>query len=197
MEALKRLRHDAEDGLTEKEERRAREEADDVKAYFESAGDVCGELIDTPRPPDRHGPRGELTTMNVESCELGRYSPVSDLLVLAAVERSRRHDPFTFRRQVAHHLGFKHRAATTRGLRRQLEALRDDGSLAQSSGREVWLLTRRGSARLVAARRGDNLEPLPESPQHRKWRHAREVAEARSTGFGAQRTPRSMRLTPF
>jgi arylsulfatase A-like enzyme len=46
MEALKRLRHDAEDGLSEKEEQRAREEADEVKAYFESARDVCGELID-------------------------------------------------------------------------------------------------------------------------------------------------------
>jgi len=47
MEALKRLRHDAEDGLSEKEEQRAREEADEVKAYFESARDVCGQLIDT------------------------------------------------------------------------------------------------------------------------------------------------------
>ena len=47
MEALKRLRHDAEDGLSEKEEQRAREEADEVKAYFERALDVCRELIDT------------------------------------------------------------------------------------------------------------------------------------------------------
>lgn len=47
MEALKRLRHDAEDGLSEKEEQRAREESDEVKAYFENARDVCGELIDT------------------------------------------------------------------------------------------------------------------------------------------------------
>jgi hypothetical protein len=35
MKALKRLRHDAEEGLSEKEELRAREEADEVKAYFE------------------------------------------------------------------------------------------------------------------------------------------------------------------
>lgn len=124
--------------------------------------------------------------MNVKGCELGRYTPVPDLLVLAAVERSRRHDSFTSRRQVAHHLGFKHRAATTRGLRPQLEALRDDGSLVtkkQSSGGEVWLLTRRGSARLVAARRGDSLERLPESPQHRKWRHAREAADREIDGI--------------
>jgi hypothetical protein len=46
MEALKRLRHDAEDGLSEKEEQRAREESDEVKAYFESARDICGDLID-------------------------------------------------------------------------------------------------------------------------------------------------------
>lgn len=47
IEALKRLRHDAEDGLSEKEEQRAREESDELKAYFESARDVCGALIDT------------------------------------------------------------------------------------------------------------------------------------------------------
>lgn len=47
IEALKRLRHDAEDGLAEKEEQRAREESDELKAYFESARDVCGALIDT------------------------------------------------------------------------------------------------------------------------------------------------------
>jgi hypothetical protein len=47
FEALKRLRHDAEDGLAEKEEQRAREEPDEVKAYFESAREVCGVLIDT------------------------------------------------------------------------------------------------------------------------------------------------------
>jgi hypothetical protein len=54
MEALKRLRHDAEDGLSEKEEQRAREEADEVKGYFESARNVCGELIDA---LDTRGPR--------------------------------------------------------------------------------------------------------------------------------------------
>jgi hypothetical protein len=124
--------------------------------------------------------------MNVQKSELGGYSPVSDLLVLAAVERSRRHDTFTSRRQVAHHLGFKHRAATTRGLRPQLEALREAGSLAmkkQSSGREVWLLTPRGTERLTTARRDGDVERLPESPQHREWRHARETAEAQIAGI--------------
>lgn len=124
--------------------------------------------------------------MNVQKSELDSYVPVSDLLVLAAVDRSQRHDPFTSRRQVAHHLGFKHRAATTRGLRPQLEALRDDGLLAKkkmSSGREVWLLTPRGTARLTAAQRDGDLERLPESPQHREWRHARETAQTQIGGI--------------
>ena len=47
MEALQRLQRNGRDGLSEKEELRAREEADEVKAYFESARNVCGELIDT------------------------------------------------------------------------------------------------------------------------------------------------------
>lgn len=45
-EALKRLRQDAEQGLEpSEEERRAHEEFEEVRAYFERARDVCGELI--------------------------------------------------------------------------------------------------------------------------------------------------------
>lgn len=123
--------------------------------------------------------------MNVEPCELGSFRPVSDLQVLAAVERAHRHDDRVPRDcdtvphwDIARHLGFKHNAATTRRLRPMLEALHEDGSLATERRRRTHLyaLTARGRGRLAVARRQGALEPLPESPQHRTWRHARETA---------------------
>ena len=47
IEALKRLRQDAEMGLEPEEAQRAHEEFEEVRAYFERARDVCRELIDT------------------------------------------------------------------------------------------------------------------------------------------------------
>jgi hypothetical protein len=47
IEALKRLRLDAEDGLDAPEdERRKREEYDELVEYFTRARDLCAELID-------------------------------------------------------------------------------------------------------------------------------------------------------
>jgi hypothetical protein len=119
--------------------------------------------------------------MNVESHELDSYTPVPDELVLAAVRRAQRHHNRVPRRLISIHLGFKHSAATTRRLRPQLEALRADGSLKteRRNGQEIWALTRRGSGRLAAARRAGKVGALPESPQHRIWRHAREEAGKR------------------
>ncbi len=120
--------------------------------------------------------------MNVESCELGPHRPASDLQILAAVERAQRHCDSVVLGKVSQHLGFKDTPATTRRLRPQLEALRDvDGSLASESWHrsQVWAITRRGRGRLAAARRRGTVEPLPESPQHRTWRHARETAAER------------------
>jgi len=106
--------------------------------------------------------------MNVESCELGWYRPVSDLQILAAVERAQRHGDRVFDYQVGEHLGLEHTSANTRRLRPQLEALRDaDGSLASERWhrREIWTITRRGRGRIAAARHRGVLEALPESPQ--------------------------------
>jgi hypothetical protein len=85
------------------------------------------------------------------------------------------------RRLISHHLGFKHIAATARRLRPQLDSLRADGSLEteRRQGQEIWALTRRGGGRLGAARRAGKIGPLPESPQHRTWRHARDEANKR------------------
>jgi hypothetical protein len=123
--------------------------------------------------------------VNCAACELGRYRPVSELQVLAAVERARRHGDRVDHHDVAEHLGFERGGATTRSLRPQLEALRDDGSLATERYQqtELWTLTPRGRGRLGAARRRGALDPLPESPQHRTWRHAREEAAIRLEGI--------------
>lgn len=123
--------------------------------------------------------------MNCAACELGRYRPVSELQVLAAAERAQRHGDRVSHHDVAEHLGFERSGATTRRLRPQLEALRDDGSLATERYHqtELWTLTPRGRGRLGAARRRGALDPLPESPQHRTWRNAREEVATRLEGI--------------
>jgi hypothetical protein len=108
------------------------------------------------------------------------YTPVSDALLLDAIDRAERHDQVegVQRSHIAEHLGFVHRAATTVGLRSQLERLTEEGALTLSRrhGNGVFGLTRTGRTRLIRARRvGEQLE-LPEAPQHRKWREARTEA---------------------
>jgi hypothetical protein len=108
------------------------------------------------------------------------FRPVSDLLVLAAIDRAERH------RQVegvqwAHipvHLGSPPAAATTRKLRPQVDALIAAGAVRQTrrGGCKVWGLTDAGRARLAAARRAGTVLELPEAPQHREWRQARAKA---------------------
>jgi hypothetical protein len=137
----------------------------------------------SPAASDRSG-----EPMNVEPCELGPYRAVSEMHVLAAVERAHRHGDTAPRRDgrmishndIAYHLGFKRSGATTRCLVPQLEALREDGSLATERYQrtEVWAITARGRGRLAVARRRGAVD-LPESPQHRTWRHARELAADR------------------
>lgn len=124
--------------------------------------------------------------MDTEGQELGPFTPVPDALVLAAVQRAQRHGPKNILRQdVVAHLGFVRSSGTTRRLRPQLESLRAAGSLERSRrhGLEIWELTPAGRRRLAAARRAGKVGELPESPQHREWRHAREDAERRYDDF--------------
>jgi hypothetical protein len=126
--------------------------------------------------------------MDTEGKELGPFTPVPDALVLAAVRRAQRHHPGQKRVprwRVAEHLGFVHSAATTRRLRPQLESLRAAGSLkrVRKHGQDQWIISPTGSRRLAAARRAGKVGELPESPQHRRWRHAREEAERRYDNF--------------
>jgi hypothetical protein len=125
--------------------------------------------------------------MSITPVELHRFAPVSNELVLAALERAQRHRgnegeaegvPL---RHVAIHLAFDHNAWTTRHLRPQLEDLASDGllSCARLHSRVVWSLTEAGRLRLAHAQRAGTVGELPESPQHRAWRHAREAAQER------------------
>jgi hypothetical protein len=121
--------------------------------------------------------------------ELRRFEPVSDELVLAAVERAERHrereGEGVMMSDIAEHLGFVHGSWTTRRMRPQIEAFIAAGLLVRSRrhGVVVWGLTSSGRRRV--AREGESVV-LPESPQHRVWRHARTLAAERIDGLREQ-----------
>jgi hypothetical protein len=114
--------------------------------------------------------------------ELRRFEPVSDDLVLAAVGRAERHreraGEGVMMSDIADHLGFVHGSWTTRRLRPQIEAFIASGLLVRSRrhGVVVWGLTSGGRSRCEQA---SGAVVLPESPQHRAWRHARALAGER------------------
>jgi hypothetical protein len=117
--------------------------------------------------------------------ELRRFEPVSDELVLAAVDRAERHrereGEGVMMSDIAEHLGFVHGSWTTRRLRPQIEAFIAAGLLVRSRrhGVVIWGLTSTGRGR-VAQTSGSVV--LPESPQHRLWRQARALAAERIDG---------------
>lgn len=121
------------------------------------------------------------------ACELRPFAhPVSDALVLAAAERAERHHPArtgpgVLLGEVFAHMGFVYNGAATRQLRPRLDALLADGALEQARRRgiKLWALTSTGRRRLAQLRRREGPVQLPESPQHRVWRHARESAGER------------------
>jgi DNA-binding PadR family transcriptional regulator len=122
-------------------------------------------------------------------------------LVLAAIERAElhriRHDdlerhrprlaqPGVLLATVKEHLGLATGGWTTIQLRPTLQALEDAGLIEQSRvrGSHVWTLTAAGQQRLDITRKAGRLGLLPESPQHRLWREACEIAGARIGEFG-------------
>jgi hypothetical protein len=127
--------------------------------------------------------------MSVVPAEPRRFEPVSDELILAAVERAQRHREREREGvgwpDVVAHLGFVHGSWTTRRLRPQLDALlaEDALSCARRQGFVVWGVTGAGRQRLARARRAGKVGELPESPQHREWRKARTLSEERIDGF--------------
>jgi hypothetical protein len=118
----------------------------------------------------------------VSDGELRRFEPVSDSLVLAAVDRAERHRQReregVMMSDIAEHLGFVHGSWTSRRLRPQLEALIEAGLLRRSRrhGVVVWELTSGGRRRLTRSYGAGEVGVLSEAPQHRTWRHARAKA---------------------
>lgn len=113
---------------------------------------------------------------------------VSDTQVLAAIDRAEAHDrnqiPDAARWDIAEHLGFVHEPWTTRRLRPQIEALKAAGRVRDIHrlGIDLVALTSAGRRALRKARSIGEVS-LPESPQHRKWRHSRTMATDRIDGF--------------
>jgi hypothetical protein len=106
----------------------------------------------------------------------------SDELLLAAIERAERHHRHDHRgallATIKEHLHLDKAGWTTIRLRPKLEALATAG-LSEEVRRNsltLWAITEAGRASLRAL--GDEIE-LPESPQHRRWREAREAAAER------------------
>ncbi|HTU78964.1 MAG TPA: hypothetical protein VMF09_09420 [Solirubrobacteraceae bacterium] len=101
--------------------------------------------------------------------------------MLAATERAERHhrgpvDGVTLG-EVIEHLGFARVGWTTRSLRPQIETFLAAGVLVpfRRFGFDFLKLSTNGRRRLARARRADPIV-LPESPQYRAWRHARQQA---------------------
>jgi hypothetical protein len=110
---------------------------------------------------------------------------IPDDLILAAIDRAERH---TQRQdvpiwQVQEHLSVPRRSGRGREVRARVLALTDVGLLEprRRHGVDVWTLTAAARRRL---RRAPGIaEALPESPQHRKWREARVLAEQEAGRF--------------
>jgi DNA-binding PadR family transcriptional regulator len=87
--------------------------------------------------------------------------------------------------EIKRHLALPHNGWTTLQLRPKLEALQAAGLIktVRRHSRDWWLPTNTGQQRLDALRRDDKLDELPESPQHKHWREARNAAGERITEF--------------
>jgi DNA-binding MarR family transcriptional regulator len=115
-------------------------------------------------------------------------APISDELLLAAIERAERHrarenEPGVDLSTVKQHLGLPHHGGTTLRLRPQLEALESAGLIERFRHKsyDLMTLTVEGRTRLDAV--GDEIDPLPEAPQHKRWREAQVAASERIAGF--------------
>jgi DNA-binding XRE family transcriptional regulator len=116
---------------------------------------------------------------------------VSDVLVLAAIDRAERHSGRGRDTQAApvwavlKHLDIASRTKRAREVRVRLDALDAAGSLERGRrhGVPVWALTSTGRRRLSRARRAGRVPVLPESPQLRAWREAQGLAEQRIGEF--------------
>jgi hypothetical protein len=137
------------------------------------------------------------TSMQHRSAEwrpsrLTLYKPVTDGFILAAVQRAVLHEQEeeVLTSDLTAHLGFEGKPATNCHLFPRLEELRCAGLLtfAESRGEPLWRLTSVGRERLAKEREAGEVGDLPESLQHRAWRHAREQAAVQIDEFRHEQT---------
>lgn len=143
-----------------------------------------------PREPGKEAGNHEPGRSGLPPSELRPFAhPVSDALVLAATERAERHrprdEPGVMLGDVFAHMGFVYNGAATRQLRPRLDALLSADALEHTRrhGIKLWVLTSKGRRRLAQARRKGEAVELPESPQHRKWRHSHATAGEQVEGY--------------
>jgi hypothetical protein len=126
--------------------------------------------------------------------ELRRFEPISDAVILVAVERAERYEyPNAWSEKGVYwttliaHLGFVHDSWTTRKLRPQVQALIDAGLIArtQNARRVRWSLTDAGAVAATRARL-DGQVSLPDSPVRRQWQRARSEAAEKIEGIRAR-----------
>ena len=145
-------------------------------------GEVSGGRTDRPGSEER----ASRQLPSLYRADLSPFEPVSDAQILAAIHRAEVHDQHDHasRSDIAAHLSFAHNSWTTRRLRPQLDALRSVGCVrdVRRYGLDLLALTDAGR-RAVAKARSTGGVVLPESPQHRKWRHSRTLAGERIDGF--------------
>lgn len=116
---------------------------------------------------------------------------VPDVLVLAAIDRAERHDPAQRRGvpvwAVYEHLTVARRSGPARRIKARIDALEGAGCVERSRrhGVATWALSNKGRRRLTRALVAGEVPELPESPQHRRWREARTLAEQEIGRFHA------------
>lgn len=191
-ETLKRLRRDARCApLSMRRDREPEESVEERWRRFRGAVEVCEELLERLDTlvceREVETPVGTASPEQVASHELSPYRPVTDGFILAALERAALHEqeeevPTSV---LMEHLGFEWAPPTNRLFFPRLEELRKAGLLTsrERRGEPLWSLTSVGRKRLAEERESDEVGDLPESPQHRVWRHAREQAAVRIEGF--------------
>jgi DNA-binding transcriptional ArsR family regulator len=198
-EALKRLRRDARRApYSLQHEREPKESVEERWRRFRQAVEVCDELLDRLESSSREEraaaavPISTVSPEQVKAHEPTPYTPVTDGFILAALERTELHEREgeVLTSELTAHLGFEGKPATNRLLFPRLEELRHAGLLTSTErrGEPFWSLTSVGRERLAKEREASEVGELPESPQHRAWRHARVQAAVQIDQFRGEQT---------
>lgn len=192
VETLKRLRRDARRApFSIRHKREPEESVDERWRRFRQAVEVCEELLDRldslVREQEDETPFSAASPEQVASHELSPYRPVTDGFILAAVERAELHEQEgeVLTSVLMAHIGFEWAPPTNRLFFPRLDELRQAGLLTSTErrGEPFWSLTSVGRERLDKEREAGEVGDLPESPQHRAWRHARVEAALRIEQF--------------